>query len=195
MERFIGRPKTGQDEVRAAPIFHAYSYLYIDSSIGYTFKCLASGIWALRQGLVAKQEAFATKSTPDFPSVFERIITELTMAGGDSDTNGAVAGSLLGAGFGYSNLPAEWVQDLKHRDWLLSKVDAAIYLSLGDGTLYDSKKDQDNLVDGGKGDMTQEEVDKQWDAFEEMKYKRIADYTKWADKRQGKKGWLGRVLS
>jgi ADP-ribosylglycohydrolase len=163
--------------VRAAPIFHAYSYSYIDSSIGYTFKCLASGIWALRQALAAKQEALATKSTPSFPSIFERIITKLTMAGGDSDTNGAVAGSLLGAGFGYSNLPAQWVQDLKHRDWLLSKVDASIYLSLGEGTPYDSKKDQDNLVDGGKGYMTQEEVDKQWGAFKEMRYKRMVDYT------------------
>lgn len=179
MEGFTGGPKTRRAEVRGSPnIFHPYSYSYIGSSIGYTFKCLASGIWALRQGLAAKQQAFATTSTPDFSAIFERIITELTMAGGDSDTNGAVAGSLLGAGFGYSNLPAEWVQDLKHRDWLLSKVDAAIYLSLGDGTPYDSKKDQDNLVDGGKGDMTQEEVDKQWDAFEEMRYKRMVDYTK-----------------
>jgi hypothetical protein len=100
------------------------------------------------------------------------------MAGGDSDTNGAVAGSLLGALFGYSNLPPGWVQDLKHRDWLLSKVDAAIYLSLGEGTPYDSTKDQDNLVDGGKGEMTQREVDKQWEAFEEMTDKRMVGYAK-----------------
>lgn len=73
------------------------------------------------------------------------------MAGGDGDTNCAVAGSLLGALIGYSNLPSGWLQDLKHHDWLLSKADAAIYLTTGEGAPYSSENDPDNLIDGGKG--------------------------------------------
>ncbi|KAG8832653.1 hypothetical protein FRC17_000920 [Serendipita sp. 399] len=126
-------------------------------SIGYTFKCLASGIWALRQGLAAKNASRAPNA-PSLASTFERVITELTMAGGDSDTNAAVAGSMLGALFGYSNLPPEWLQDLNGGAWLLKKADAAAYLILREGEPYDYKEDQDNLVDGGKGDMSKQEL-------------------------------------
>lgn len=156
-------------------------------SIGYTYKCLASGIWALRQGIAAKG---STSTTPS--SVFERVITELTMAGGDSDTNCAVAGSLLGALFGYSNLPAGWLHDLKHRDWLLAKADAAVYLSTGEGAPYDLRKDPDNIVDGGKGAVSDEEFKRQWRVFDETVSQRIKAY----ETDDGKKGgnWLKRVL-
>ena len=38
-------------------------------------------------------------------------------AGGDADTNGAVAGALLGCKVGVDKLPPEWMA-LKHKDWL-----------------------------------------------------------------------------
>ncbi|KAG8826337.1 hypothetical protein FRC19_009120 [Serendipita sp. 401] len=142
-------------------------------SIGYTYKCLACGVWALRQGLAAL-------STPvDDPHklahVFERVITDLTMAAGDSDTNCAVAGSLLGCLIGYANLPAGWKEDLKHRDWLLSKADAATYLITRQGTPYSQAEDADNLVDGGKGIMSKEEIDAKWLVMMETLHKRTGD--------------------
>jgi len=37
---------------------------------------------------------------------------------GDADTNGAVAGALLGCKLGASELPDSWRDGLKHKDWL-----------------------------------------------------------------------------
>lgn len=145
------------------------------SSIGYTYKCLASGVWALRQGVAAIKEG-----RNDGASVFERVITELTMAGGDADTNGAVAGSLLGTLLGYSNLPKGWTADLKYRDWLVSKADAATYLVTGEGAPYDYKNDTDTLFDAGKGDMSKEEMDARWKVLIETLHHRTGDTEKFA---------------
>ncbi|XP_038067788.1 uncharacterized protein YegU-like [Patiria miniata] len=68
--------------------------------IGYTFKCLGAGFWALRQ------------------KKFRDAIEAITLEGGDADTNGAVAGALLGCKLGYRNLPPSWKDDLKHKKWL-----------------------------------------------------------------------------
>ena len=40
------------------------------------------------------------------------------MQGGDADTNGAVAGALLGCKLGSSALPPTWLKGLKHKGWL-----------------------------------------------------------------------------
>jgi ADP-ribosylglycohydrolase len=39
-------------------------------------------------------------------TLFEELIVNLIMEGGDADTNAAVAGALLGAYLGYANLPS-----------------------------------------------------------------------------------------
>ena len=43
--------------------------------------------------------------------------------GGDADTNGAVAGALLGCKLGASALPATWLNELKYKDWLDGHID------------------------------------------------------------------------
>ncbi len=48
--------------------------------------------------------------------------------GGDADTNAAVAGALLGAKFGYSNIPQRWLEGLVNRQELEGKVDGLIAL-------------------------------------------------------------------
>ena len=69
--------------------------------IGYTLKTLSAGLWALyhaqsfREGLLA-----------------------VVNAGGDADTNGAVACSLLGAKFGFSSIPDYYVDNLIGNDRL-----------------------------------------------------------------------------
>ncbi|XP_078343352.1 ADP-ribosyl-[dinitrogen reductase] glycohydrolase-like [Oculina patagonica] len=68
--------------------------------IGYTYKCLGAGFWSLRQD--------------DFRAALEAV----TFEAGDADTNGAVAGALLGCKLGASKLPDSWRDKLKHKDWL-----------------------------------------------------------------------------
>ncbi|KAI8503647.1 hypothetical protein Bbelb_186180 [Branchiostoma belcheri] len=67
--------------------------------IGYTYKTLGAGFWALRQN--------------DFRTAIERI----TMEAGDADTNAAVAGALLGCKLGMKSLPETWLK-MPHKNWL-----------------------------------------------------------------------------
>ncbi|XP_071082434.1 uncharacterized protein YegU-like [Haliotis cracherodii] len=73
--------------------------------IGYTYKCLGCGFWALKQ--------------KDFRKALQTIVMEA----GDADTNGAVAGALLACKLGMSALPVSWVSKLKHKDWLDDKIE------------------------------------------------------------------------
>lgn len=76
------------------------------SRMGYTFKGLGT--------------AFATlRNTTDF----ERAMIKITLCGGDADTNGAIAGALLGAAVGYRALPKKWLAALPHYEWLRSRSD------------------------------------------------------------------------
>jgi len=74
-------------------------------SMGYTLKAMSAGIWALQNATSFKQGLLA-------------IIHE----GGDADTNAAVAGPLLGARYGYSSIPSEWIQGLKEKDALEARI-------------------------------------------------------------------------
>ena len=46
------------------------------------------------------------------------LVVFLILQGGDADTNGAVAGALLGCKLGSSALPPTWLKGLKHKGWL-----------------------------------------------------------------------------
>lgn len=74
------------------------------ASIGYTLKALSAGLWAL---------IHATS--------FEEGIQKIIHEGGDADTNAAVAGSFLGAKFGFSNFPTQWVNGLSNNVLLEQK--------------------------------------------------------------------------
>lgn len=63
--------------------------------IGYTLKATAAGFWALR-------------NCHSFESGIRTVIEE----GGDADSNAAVAGSLLGAHWGYKSIPNHLIEDL-----------------------------------------------------------------------------------
>jgi ADP-ribosylglycohydrolase len=54
----------------------------------------------------------------DFRSGLEGVVR----LGGDADTNGAVAGALLGARFGVGSIPFEWLRDVRGRDDLLGML-------------------------------------------------------------------------
>lgn len=76
-------------------------------SIGYTLIALGSALWAYFH-------------SPDFQSGVVSIVNE----GGDSDTNGAIVGALLGAKFGFSGIPAYFKENLADADILMQKAEA-----------------------------------------------------------------------
>lgn len=100
------------------------------------------------------------------------------MAGGDADTNCAVAGSLLGAYLGVEALPAQWIDGLADRQWLERKVEAAASLLLHPNSsflAYDWESDDDTLVDGGKGAYTVDALDARWKVLIEGMHIRLGD--------------------
>ncbi|QRV88588.1 ADP-ribosylglycohydrolase [Ceratobasidium sp. AG-Ba] len=119
-----------------------YNYVYAEKldGNGYTYVTLGAGVWAIRQALGA--------SEGDLDSIFERCITMVVMQGGDSDTNAAVAGTLLGTYLSSERLPVEWVKYLKGVDWLIEKSRNAAYLVDPDGgySPYNWAKDKDLLI-------------------------------------------------
>ncbi|XP_035704596.1 uncharacterized protein LOC118434661 [Folsomia candida] len=78
-------------------------------SIGYTFKCLGSALFC-----------FSRKIPDNFThgDFFTQVITDLTLEGGDADTNCAVAGAFLGVRMGYSGLPKNWKKEVRNFDFL-----------------------------------------------------------------------------
>ena len=69
--------------------------------IGHTLWCLQAGIWALRT-----------------PLNFEEALVAIVSAGGDTDTNGAVAGAVLGARYGVRSIPERWLDCIPQRERL-----------------------------------------------------------------------------
>lgn len=59
--------------------------------IGHTLLCLQAGLWAAAA-----------------PLDFEDALVALISGGGDTDTNGALAGAILGARYGASAIPQRW---------------------------------------------------------------------------------------
>lgn len=76
---------------------------HLDSpkDMGYTLKALAVAMWAY----------FHAKS-------FEEGLVAIVNAGGDTDTNAAIACSILGAKFGFSSIPAKCVDGLVGKERL-----------------------------------------------------------------------------
>lgn len=76
--------------------------------IGFTYKCMGVGLWALRQAQRGKG--------------FADIIQDITKEGGDADTNCAVAGALVGAYIGFDQLPQGWLKNMPYEvGWLGTK--------------------------------------------------------------------------
>ena len=81
-------------------------------SVGYTLKTLAAGLWAYWNA----------------PS-FEEGLLSVVRAGGDADTNAAVACAILGAKFGFSAIPQEYIDGLIYKEQLDEVVSGMVELS------------------------------------------------------------------
>jgi ADP-ribosylglycohydrolase len=136
--------------------------------IGYIYKCLGSGLVALR--LAMRRVEAINGSMLERNCIFEDLISDITMEGGDSDTNGAFAGALLGAYLGFNAMPSYWVNGMRHIKWLCSKAEAlSQVLGITAGS-YDGTKDRDTRPDGGKGFISEAEIDKRWKLFQAGSY-------------------------
>ncbi len=65
------------------------------SDMGYTLKAMKVALWCANQA-----------------SDFEEAMVAVVSAGGDTDTNGAIAGAVLGARFGLEAIPDRWRERL-----------------------------------------------------------------------------------
>jgi len=72
-----------------------------EESVGYTLKTMAAGLWAYWNA-----------------SSFEDGLLAVVRAGGDADTNAAVACAILGAKYGFNAIPQEYVDGLIYKEQL-----------------------------------------------------------------------------
>ncbi|KAL7949737.1 ADP-ribosylglycohydrolase domain-containing protein [Trichoderma barbatum] len=125
--------------------------------IGYTYKTFGSGIYLLRlamRELAAPESRLTTQNT-----IFETLITDLIMQGGDADTNACFAGALLGAYLGYKVLPPHWRDGLIHGEWLMKKSEGlSVLLGVSQGS-YSGEQDKDTAPDGGRGWLAESQME------------------------------------
>ena len=78
---------------------------------GHTILTLQAGLWA------------ATT-----PLNFEEALVELVNSGGDTDTNGALAGAVLGARYGAAAIPLHWSSHISQRERMANLADRLLRL-------------------------------------------------------------------
>ncbi|KAH7235204.1 hypothetical protein NW759_006843 [Fusarium solani] len=151
--------------------------LKLDEStkIGYVYKTFGSGILLLR---LAMRQLESNSQLRSQLAIFEKLITDLIMEGGDADTNACFAGALLGALLGFKALPPHWRDGLRHGDWLMEKSEGLCeVLGVTKGT-YSGSQDKDTAEDGGRGFLTDAQMEEKcmmmqaWMAQEETEWKR-----------------------
>lgn len=95
--------------VRSSP-GRRLEHLALDrTAIGFTLKTMQVGLWCLENA-----------------GNFEDSLVEVVRAGGDTDTNGAVAGAVLGALLGASAIPARWIAKIRRADHLAALADGLL---------------------------------------------------------------------
>ncbi|MDE2717253.1 MAG: ADP-ribosylglycohydrolase family protein [Chloroflexota bacterium] len=92
------------------PVEEECSWLRRDQKlIGHTLIALQAGLWAAVT-----------------PLGFEEALRQVVEAGGDTDTNGAVAGAVLGARYGASGIPKRWTDVVPERDRIEGVADGLL---------------------------------------------------------------------
>ncbi|BEI84426.1 hypothetical protein CcaverHIS002_0410300 [Cutaneotrichosporon cavernicola] len=161
---------------------HATSLATLDldvEGIGYVYKALGSALLLLRQAM--RRVAEARSSLAAKAVLFEPLITDLVMAGGDADTNACVAGALLGAYVGYTALPAHWRDGLRHGTWLTGKGEAVCrVLGVVEGGY---EREEDTAVDGGREMVSADNQERRW---MELQARMAAENTAYLQKQKEK---------
>ncbi len=85
------------------------------SSIGYTYKCMGAGLLTLRHhDFVDALMPLILQCGGRGCSASLCELPDMCCSFSDADTNGAVAGALLGCKLGLSGLPTLWLEQLVH---------------------------------------------------------------------------------
>jgi hypothetical protein len=158
-----GLRSAGPPELRAHALSPSLDALHLDAegATSYVFKTFGAGCWALRvlcaaswgaaggtaaewaQWAQAAGEATlgpelaamdARYAPADGAGWFKACISELLRRGADADTNGTVAGALMGAQLGLARLPPDWVAGLRHGAWLRTRAEQLADLIVRDWT-------------------------------------------------------------
>ena len=95
------------------PVVRDASWLRGDQNlIGHTLIALQAGLWAAMT-----------------PLGFEAALRDVVEAGGDTDTNGAVVGAVLGARYGVSGIPERWLSVVPQPERIVGLADGLAGLS------------------------------------------------------------------
>ena len=95
------------------PVTHGANWLRQEARhTGHTLLALQCGLWAAVT-----------------PLPLEEALVGVVNAGGDADTNGAVAGAVLGARYGASAIPQRWLDCIPQRRRIEALADALLSLS------------------------------------------------------------------
>lgn len=81
--------------------------------MGYTLVTLSVSLWAYWH-----------------TSSFEEGLLAVVNAGGDADTNAAVACAILGAKYGYSSIPNEYIEGLLYKESLDKTIDSLLNICI-----------------------------------------------------------------
>jgi ADP-ribosylglycohydrolase len=91
----------------------------IGAPIGFTYKCLGAAFWAFRECLRREDEVPGFAHHPGVDQViFLDVLRAVIRAGGDTDTNGAVAGAMLGSFLGAKGTPDNLILGLNPKSAL-----------------------------------------------------------------------------
>jgi ADP-ribosyl-[dinitrogen reductase] hydrolase len=82
------------------------------ANTGYVLDTLRIALWALKGN-----------------ATFEDVVAAAVNCGGDTDTQGAVAGALAGARWGYESIPTRWLEPLQDRERLVTLADRLLTLA------------------------------------------------------------------
>ena len=96
--------------------------------IGFTYKTLGAGVFALQEldRRLGSWVGSDRNSMLEAAEAFREILTLVIRAGGDTDTNAAVAGALMGASLGMAYLPTDLVQGMPNRKLLDERLDRLV---------------------------------------------------------------------
>eukprot|EP00005_Dracoamoeba_jomungandri_P001020 CAMPEP_0174255876 /NCGR_PEP_ID=MMETSP0439-20130205/5162_1 /TAXON_ID=0 /ORGANISM="Stereomyxa ramosa, Strain Chinc5" /LENGTH=519 /DNA_ID=CAMNT_0015338247 /DNA_START=213 /DNA_END=1768 /DNA_ORIENTATION=+ len=141
-EKFIDVNDEEHNKLRDYLLSYDLQDLDLDEKkkIGYTYKCIGSAFWGLRELLASgvlnansgdnnknrdnenNDDSTNNDGNNKLAEKFKEILSRIIFEGGDADTNGAVCGGLLGSVVGYSNLPQDWISSLLHPHWLNQRI-------------------------------------------------------------------------
>jgi len=99
LEEFLpehGCPETALKSILEEPLIDIESSHFDGPSMGYTLHAWKVALWASHA-----------------PGTFRDLLQRIIRCGGDTDTNGAVAGAVLGARFGRESVPQEWTEPVR----------------------------------------------------------------------------------